>query len=133
MCGIAGILTGQHVDRGMVERMIRPLAHRGPDDDGIWIDADAGVGLGHRRLAIVDLSPAGHQPMLSGNGRWVLNFNGEIYNHAEIRAELDSADGAPEGGWRGHSDTETLIEGIAVWGLEPTLGRCVGQFAFALW
>src|SRR4051812_35284550 len=133
MCGIAGILSGHGIDRIAVERMIRPLTHRGPDDDGIWLDPEAGIGFGHRRLAIVDLSPAGHQPMLSDNGRWVLNFNGEIYNHSEIRAELDAAGAAPDAGWRGHCDTETFLQAIATWGLTPALERSVGQFAFALW
>jgi len=113
--------------------MIRAIAHRGPDDEGIWVDLEALVGLGQQRLAIVDLSPAGHQPMVSSNGRFVLNFNGEIYNHAEVRSVLEAAGGAPESGWRGHSDTETFIEAIATWGLEETLGRCAGMFAFALW
>jgi asparagine synthase (glutamine-hydrolysing) len=124
------------MDPAVVQRMTDPIAHRGPDDQGAWIDAEAGVGLGHRRLSIVDLSPLGHQPMVSNNGRYVIVYNGEIYNHAELRAELDgegygpSSNGIP---WRGHSDTETLIEGIATWGLEATLEKCVGMFAFALW
>jgi asparagine synthase (glutamine-hydrolysing) len=113
--------------------MTRSLAHRGPDDAGVWIDEEAGVGLGHRRLSIVDLSAAGHQPMHSANGRFVLTYNAEIYNHAELRAELDSAGFTPEGGWRGHSDTETFLQGVVHWGLEATLGKAVGMFAFALW
>ena len=133
MCGIAGILTLARIDEQSVARMIRPLAHRGPDDDGIWIDEDAGIGLGHRRLAIVDLSPAGHQPMLSANGRYVLTFNGEIYNHPELKLALEKAGAVPEGGWRGHSDTELFLEAIATWGLEETLGLSVGMFAFGLW
>jgi asparagine synthase (glutamine-hydrolysing) len=133
MCGIAGILTGERIDEQSVARLIRPLAHRGPDDDGIWVDADAGVGLGHRRLAIVDLSPAGHQPMVSATGRFVLTFNGEIYNHPELKDALELDGAVPEGGWRGHSDTELFLEGIATWGLEETLERSAGMFAFALW
>ncbi len=113
--------------------MIRPIAHRGPDDEGVWVDPEAGVGLGHRRLSIVDLSPSGHQPMHSADGRLVLSFNGEIYNHAELRTELDASGAAPKSGWRGHSDTETLIQAIAAWGLEPTLAKAVGMFAFGLW
>jgi asparagine synthase (glutamine-hydrolysing) len=113
--------------------MIGPIAHRGPDDEGVWTDDEAGVGLGHRRLSIVDLSPAGHQPMHSADGRLVLSYNGEIYNHAEIRAELDGAALTPPGGWRGHSDTETILQAFATWGLERTLAKCVGMFAFALW
>jgi asparagine synthase (glutamine-hydrolysing) len=116
--------------------MTGSLTHRGPDDEGIWIDPDAGVGLGPRRLSIIDLSPLGHQPMVSSDGRWVLCYNGEIYNHPEIRAELDRQGRGPGSqglAWRGHSDTETLVEAIAEWGLEATLTRCVGMFAFALW
>jgi asparagine synthase (glutamine-hydrolysing) len=116
--------------------MTDPIAHRGPDDQGVWIDAEAGVGLGHRRLSIVDLSPLGHQPMRSNDGRWVLSYNGEIYNHLDLRRDLDAAGGGPAGNglpWRGHSDTETLIECIAAWGLRETLARSVGMFALALW
>jgi asparagine synthase (glutamine-hydrolysing) len=113
--------------------MGRALAHRGPDDEGTWLDPHAGIGLANRRLAIIDLSLAGHQPILSSDSRLVLTFNGEIYNHQELRSELDRSGGAPGGGWRGHSDTEVLVEAIGFWGLQPTLQRCVGQFAFALW
>src|SRR3954468_21869059 len=120
MCGIAGLLTGGKADAGLVRRMIAPIAHRGPDDQGVWTDAEAGIGLGHRRLSIVDLSPLGHQPMASADGRGMLSYNGEIYNHADMRSALDAAG---HGGWRGHSDTETLIEGIARWGLEATLDK----------
>ncbi len=136
MCGIAGIVSHQALDPAVVRRMTEPIAHRGPDDEGAWVDSEAGVGLGHRRLSIVDLSPLGHQPMESNNGRYVIVFNGEIYNHAALRGELDGAGYGPSSNavpWRGHSDTETLIEGIATWGLEATLEKCVGMFAFALW
>jgi asparagine synthase (glutamine-hydrolysing) len=121
------------VDGQAVSRMIGPLEHRGPDDDGIWFDADARIGLGHRRLAIVDLSPAGHQPMHSADGRYVLTFNGEIYNHPELRKALDEQGAVPEGGWRGHSDTEVFLQGISKWGLVETLKRSAGMFAFGLW
>jgi asparagine synthase (glutamine-hydrolysing) len=107
------------------------LRHRGPDDAGVWVDAPAGLALAHRRLAIVDLSAAGHQPMASASGRWVIAFNGEIYNHMALRAELAAAGAAPA--WRGHSDTETLLAGFEHWGVTGTLGRCVGMFALALW
>ncbi|MBV8686783.1 MAG: asparagine synthase (glutamine-hydrolyzing) [Alphaproteobacteria bacterium] len=127
MCGIAGLLTAGRADPALVRRMIAPIAHRGPDDQGVWTDGDAGIGLGHRRLSIVDLSPLGHQPMLSADGRWMLSYNGEIYNHLALRAEL------PAVAWRGHSDTETLVECIAAWGLEATLRKAVGMFAIALW
>jgi len=133
MCGIAGYWSEGRVDPTLLARMAGSLVHRGPDDEGIWCDPQAGVGFAHRRLAIVDLSPAGHQPMHSASGRFVISFNGEIYNHAVIRQELEQAGGAPSGGWRGHSDTETLIEAIAQWGVERALAKCVGMFAFALW
>lgn len=133
MCGIAGIL-GEHArDAGLVRRMIAPLRHRGPDDEGLWLDPDAAVALGHRRLAVVDLSPAGHQPMQSVNGRYVLTFNGEIYNFGEIRKAVEAAGAVPDGGWRGHSDTEILLQAIAVWGLDTALEKSVGMFAFGLW
>jgi asparagine synthase (glutamine-hydrolysing) len=131
MCGIAGVLGGRRVDHVTVERMTRSLAHRGPDDEGVWIDVDAGIGLGHRRLSIVDLSPAGHQPMHSPSGRFVITANGEIYNHADLRAELLAA--GHEVAWRGHSDIETLLAGFDAWGIKPTLQRASGMFAFALW
>ena len=113
--------------------MTAAITHRGPDDEGYWIDAEAGVAFGHRRLSIVDLSPHGHQPMHSADGRWVISYNGEIYNHAALRRELEEAGDAPPGGWRGHSDTEVLVEAIAAWGLEVALEKSVGMFAFALW
>ena len=133
MCGIAGILSPDAVSRELLLRMTRRIAHRGPDDEGLWIDEAAGIGFGHRRIAIVDPSPAGHQPMASANGRFVITYNGEIYNHREIRSELEAQGKAPDGGWRGGSDTETLIEAIAAWGLRPAIEKCVGMFAFGLW
>lgn len=133
MCGIAGVLGEEGHDERVVRSMTRTLAHRGPDDDGIWVDVDGGVAFGHRRLAVVDLSPAGHQPMISADGRFVLTFNGEIYNFHELRDELEAQGSVPPGGWRGHSDTEVFLEAIAAWGLEPALTKSVGMFAFALW
>ena len=130
MCGIAGILSSRAVDGALVRRMTDMLRHRGPDDGDVWTDAAAGIGLGHRRLAVIDLSANGRQPMVSQSGRYVLSFNGEIYNHRELRAALE-AEGA--GGWRGHSDSEVLIEAIAAWGLRRALEACVGMFALALW
>lgn len=106
------------------------LRHRGPDDGGVWSDAHAGMGLAHRRLAVVDLSPAGAQPMHSEGGRYVLSYNGEIYNYLELRQELIAAG---VGGWRGHSDTEVLLAAILQWGVGETLRRCNGMFAMALW
>jgi asparagine synthase (glutamine-hydrolysing) len=133
MCGIAGILSQSGVDQAAVERLIRPLVHRGPDDQGIWVDPEAGVGLGHRRLAIVDLSPAGHQPMVSADGRHVLTFNGEIYNHQDLRSQLEFDGAVPEGGWRGHCDVEVFLQAIVAWGLDRAIEQSAGMFAFALW
>ena len=133
MCGIVGFLgsAGSAVqDAVVVRRMADLIRHRGPDDDGVWVDAEAGIALAQRRLAIVDLSPAGHQPMVSLCQRYVIVFNGEIYNHDDIRRQLDAEATHP---WRGHSDTEVLLEAIARWGLKRALEACVGMFAFALW
>jgi asparagine synthase (glutamine-hydrolysing) len=133
VCGLTGFLgfgprTGLgHLARGMVDA----IRHRGPDDVGTWVDESISVALGHRRLSIVDLSPAGHQPMHSASGRSVLAFNGEIYNHLSLRRELEALHAAPI--WRGHSDTETLLAALEFWGLEAALERCVGMFAFSLW
>ena len=133
MCGIAGVLGAGAGHPGLIERMNGALRHRGPDDGGAWSDSEAGIALGSRRLAIIDISPAGHQPMHSHDGRYVLTFNGEIYNHRELRAEVETSGHVPDGGWRGHCDTETLLEAIAAWGLSRALERSVGMFAFALW
>jgi len=111
--------------------MADAIAHRGPDDAGIWLDTSGRVALGHRRLAIVDLSTAGHQPMVSPVGRYVIAFNGEIYNHLALRRELEATGKAPA--WKGHSDTETLLAGFEVWGIEATVKKSVGMFAFAVW
>lgn len=136
MCGIGGFINGSgRIPRSEVQGILRTMgdtiAHRGPDDAGVWVDDELTVGLIHRRLSIVDLSPAGHQPMASNSGRYILVFNGEIYNHLSLRQELEAL-GAPLV-WRGHSDTETLLAAFEVWGLERTLERCVGMFAIALW
>jgi asparagine synthase (glutamine-hydrolysing) len=135
LCGLAGFLCRETFDpidaRHRLVEVGELIAHRGPDDSGVWLDADAGIGLVHRRLSILDLSSAGHQPMLSPSGRFVIAFNGEIYNHLELRAELEKAKQATA--WRGHSDTETLLAGIDAWGLADTLTRAVGMFAIALW
>ena len=132
MCGIAGVV-GQRAEAGTLRAMSGALRHRGPDDEGCWIDEESRVGLAHRRLAIVDLSACGHQPMHSADGRLVLSYNGEIYNHPELRKQLEARGQGPAGGWRGHSDTETLLQAIACWGLEQALAQAVGMFAFALW
>lgn len=134
MCGITGFWTpdGCALEPAVatLRRMTSALTHRGPDDAGHWCDGAAGIGLGHRRLSIVDLSPQGHQPMVSADRRWTITFNGEIYNHRELRCELEAA-GSTE--WRGTSDTEVLLAAISRWGLDATLPRLVGMYAFALW
>jgi asparagine synthase (glutamine-hydrolysing) len=135
MCGIAGLFRPAGGDDGLLsgiaKRMTETLAHRGPDASGIWTDPSAGVAFGHRRLSILDLSEAGAQPMRSDCGRFAVTFNGEIFNHLDIRAELEAAGAAPN--WRGHSDTETLLYAVRQWGVEGALQRFSGQFAFALW
>lgn len=130
MCGIAGLLTTGGVTEAMLRAMASAMAHRGPDDEGVWVDTGAGIGLAHRRLSIIDLSPAGHQPYHSHCGRFVLSYNGEIYNHAEIRRAIEAERPIA---WRGHSDTEIMLEAIALWGLAKTLQRASGMFAIALW
>ena len=112
-----------------MQGMVAQLRHRGPDDAGIWLDPDAGLALGHTRLAILDLSPAGHQPMVSADGRWVISYNGEIYNAAEL-GDRSATLGCE---FRGHSDTEVLLEAIAAWGFDRTLTRANGMFALAAW
>jgi asparagine synthase (glutamine-hydrolysing) len=133
MCGIAGVLTSSTAARATLERdatsMADSLAHRGPDDHGIWTDLDSGIALTHRRLSIVDLSPAGHQPMTSADGRFVITFNGEIYNFQELRPELE-ARGVT---FRGHSDTEVMLEAFAAYGIAPTIKRLIGMFTIAVW
>lgn len=133
MCGLAGLLTTRPDRRATIAaavvRLRTPLRHRGPDDDGEWSDAAAGIGLGFQRLSILDLSPAGHQPMRSASGRYVLTFNGEIYNHQALRREL----GALGHSFRGHSDTEVILAAIEQWGLRAALPRLAGMFALALW
>ncbi len=129
MCGIAGFLgrAPRLEMEAQLEAMAGSLRHRGPDDAGVWADPEAGAGLAHRRLSILDLSAEGHQPMRSADGRYVIVYNGEIYNFADLRAEL------PAQRFRGHSDTEVLLAAVSAWGLEATLSRLNGMFAFALW
>ena len=134
MCGITGLVDFQHSLGGdelkrVVSAMTETLIHRGPDAGAVWVDQAAGVALGHRRLAILDLSPAGSQPMASADGRFVVVYNGEGYNAGELRAEL-AASGVH---FRGHSDTEVLVEGFAAWGVDETIRRFNGMFAFAAW
>ncbi|WP_295847375.1 asparagine synthase (glutamine-hydrolyzing) [Tardiphaga sp.] len=135
MCGIAGVFRPSGGDAAAladrVSTMTGTLAHRGPDAGGLWTDAAAGVSFGHRRLSILDLTTAGAQPMRSADGRFTITYNGEIYNHLDIRADLESAGAAPN--WAGHSDTETLLVAIRHWGVKQALNRFNGMFAFALW
>lgn len=136
MCGIAGFLALPSDDRqqgnAVLERMGAALRHRGPDGGSCWNDPAAGIGLVHRRLAILDLSEAGLQPMHSADGRFVLSYNGEIYNHSALRRRLE-AEGMLKGPWRGASDTETLLAAIDAWGVERALSEIAGMFAFAVW
>jgi asparagine synthase (glutamine-hydrolysing) len=134
MCGIAGIFTLSQEANKLQQNarlMADTIIHRGPDDGDVWVDGTFGLALAHRRLSIVDLSKAGHQPMHSACGRYVIVFNGEIYNHIDLRRNLESADITTI--WRGHSDTETLLSGFAKWGVKATIQKCIGMFAFALW
>lgn len=134
MCGFSGYFTNKKFstdESSLLEAMGRSIINRGPDGGGYWFDSAAGIGLSHRRLAIVDLTAAGHQPMHSSSGRFVIAFNGEIYNHGELRALLEESGLSPT--WNGHSDTETLLECFEHWGIEKTLQATVGMFAIALW
>jgi asparagine synthase (glutamine-hydrolysing) len=136
MCGITGFIdiqrrTATEAGNSIAHRMADQIVHRGPDDFGVWSDPEVGVFLAHRRLSIVDLSPAGHQPMVSFSGRHVMAFNGEVYNHAELRQDLETHRCAPA--WRGRSDTEVILAAIEQWGLRTALNRFVGMFAIALW
>src|SRR5688572_23708750 len=133
MCGFAGFLSTAGFTRDELTdhagRMVAPLVHRGPDDGGVWADERAGVALGFRRLAILDLSPLGHQPMTSASGRFVVAFNGEIYNFGDLRRELE-----PRGHrFRGHSDTEVMLAAFEQWGVRAAVRRFVGMFAVAVW
>jgi asparagine synthase (glutamine-hydrolysing) len=136
MCGLAGFVAarggGQQSGlEALASRMSEALRHRGPDDQGVWADPEAGIALGHRRLSILDLSPAGHQPMFSPSGRFVIVYNGEIYNCEQLRQELLSE--RAELHFRGHSDTEVMLAAFEQFGIEPALKRMNGMFAFALW
>jgi asparagine synthase (glutamine-hydrolysing) len=129
MCGLTGFVAGAATPEEMLATlrgMATCLVHRGPDDSGEWIDAGAGAAIGFRRLAIIDLSPAGHQPMLSHSGRYVVTLNGEIYNFEELRRELRAE-------WRGHSDTEVMAAAFDAWGVEKAVSRFNGMFAIAVW
>jgi asparagine synthase (glutamine-hydrolysing) len=133
MCGIAGFVGGSNLaGDGLADvaaAMAISLAHRGPDDQGIWTEPETGTALAHRRLSIIDLSPAGHQPMLSADGRFVISYNGEVYSYRAIAAELEAHGHV----FRGHSDTEVILESFAAQGIEATLKQMIGMFAIALW
>ena len=134
MCGIAGFLelerrSGTHELEALAGAMAATLRHRGPDASGVWADAESGIGFGHTRLSIVDLSPAGAQPMISSCGRFVIVYNGEIFNAAELRPELE----AKGRRFKGHSDTEVIVEACAEWGIHETAMRIIGMFAFAVY
>lgn len=134
MCGLTGFVDftrsmSEDALREKVGVMAETLRHRGPDDDGAWVDAEAGVAIGFRRLSIIELSALGHQPMASASGRYVIVFNGEVYNFRQLKGELESAGN----GFKGSSDTEVIVEAIEAWGLEKALGRFIGMFAIALW
>ena len=133
MCGITGILGNlQEKDfKSIINSMSALLTHRGPDGSGIWVSAKDGVAFGHQRLSIIDLSSAGHQPMTSPCGRFNIVFNGEIYNHLQLREDLNKSEYNQK--WHGHSDTETLVSAFSAWGVEKTLHRLVGMFAIAVW
>ena len=134
MCGISGFLGNTesvYSFSSVLSAMGSVTNHRGPDDFGVWYDEEVGLGLAHNRLSIIDLSPAGHQPMLSDGGRYVIAFNGEIYNHLALRRELDACQQPTN--WQGSSDTETLLQCFSRWGIGNTLKATVGMFAIALW
>lgn len=131
MCGIVGAWGPLQGKENALVQGCQRMRHRGPDSSGYWEDEHAGIALGHVRLAILDLSPAGGQPMVSACQRYVLILNGEIYNHMQLREQLAAQNAAPA--WRGHSDTETLLAAFAAWGVEQSLQRAIGMFALALW
>ena len=133
MCGITGIFGNLRKEEfdSSIHEMSATLNHRGPDDAGTWINEENGVAFGHQRLSIIDLSSAGHQPMVSHCGRFTTVFNGEIYNHLQLRDKLNTS--ANKQSWKGHSDTETLVTAFSQWGIEKTLQQLVGMFAIAVW
>ena len=131
MCGICGFYSKSNLKfDNAISKMNLAISHRGPDNNGVWNDSVSGIVMGHQRLSIIDLSAAGLQPMKSSSGRFILTYNGEIYNHLEIRREIENKLNIK---WRSNSDTETLLEAIDLWGVKETLKKIVGMFAFGLW
>lgn len=144
MCGIVGFISGDQISNkeeaiNIVSLMSEKVKNRGPDDEGYWIDEKVGIVLAHRRLSVQDLSQAGHQPMISQSGRYVIIFNGEIYNHFELRTQVEATDEESKVNkhnkfiWKGHSDTETILMCFERWGIDETLIKLHGMFAFAVW
>ena len=132
MCGISGLIQnnrGAGAREPLTQATADAISHRGPDSHGVWVDEEHGVGLGHRRLAILDLSPEGHQPMVSPSGRYVMVFNGEIFNYQSFGRQLTSAGYR----FRGHSDTEVMLAAFEQWGIEESCKKFIGMFAFAVW
>ncbi|MFP5080830.1 asparagine synthase (glutamine-hydrolyzing) [Pedobacter sp. JCM 36344] len=130
MCGFVGFLSDENFDEGLIRQMGEAIAHRGPDGAGYWHSSNSGLSFCHRRLSIIDLSEAGTQPMESKTGRYIVAFNGEIYNYKTIKAELEKQGVS---NWDGHSDTEIFLAGFELWGIEATLEKMTGMFAIALW
>jgi len=132
MCGIVGFINTKQTDlESVCNKMVGTLHHRGPDYSSTWVNKEYGVALGHSRLSILDVSSAGHQPMKSRCGRYVITFNGEIYNHLQLRNDIVHS--GYSAFWKGHSDTETLLAAISIWGIKKALQKSVGMFALALW
>ena len=130
MCGFVGVFNDKELNHSVLMSMTNTLNHRGPDDRGIWSSLEDGLGLGHVRLSIIDLSIHGHQPMISKNNNHIIVFNGEIYNHLQIRSEIENLVKVE---WNGYSDTETLLESLSIFGIDKTLKKINGMFSFALW
>ena len=132
MCGITGFYSNTSSNfNNIILKMNSAITHRGPDSNNIWQDKNSGIVFGHQRLSILDLSTAGNQPMVSNSGRYIITYNGEIYNHLEMRKELNKINLNIK--WKSNTDTETLLEALELWGIKKTLKKIVGMFAFGLW
>jgi len=136
MCGFTGYLSSNSIDKlsnneSIIHEMTRSLIHRGPDSEGFWKDSSEGISMGFRRLAILDTSSNGNQPMISNNGQFVIVFNGEIYNHLILRQEIERTKKNHQ--WSSGSDTETILCGFELWGIHKTIQKCTGMFGFAVW